>query len=393
MTRTESVPVRISGRLETTPVRRAPWRPVQRADGPRSVTVLAVSFGVTVVVTRLYLSLTGYPQIGHGEFHLAHALWGGLLLMIAATLQLLWSNAWVMTAAAVCAGAGSGLFVDEVGKFITARNDYFTPIAAPIIYLVFLAVLAVDVLARRARVDDPRSIAYAVVVGLKDVIDGPLRPTARVALLERLDILEAAPDRPDLAALATSLRPVVEAAPTAPPRERLPRIRAAWAVFEQRVLPRPVHRVILVSGATMLGLVSLAGLAVFVALASGDTRFQVVIDDESIAPGSRPPALLIASLGEAVVGATLLVSAVALLVGRDQVGLRGGRAGLIFGLAAVNVVLGYISAEVVVVVVVAELALLASYRRYRTRFGPPDRRSSSVPATAENHTAISRPSA
>ena len=137
------------------------------------------------------------------------------------------------------------------------------------------------------------------------------------------------------------------------------------------MLPRPVHRVILVSGATMLGLVSLAGLAVFVALASGDTRFQVVIDDESIAPGSRPPALLIASLGEAVVGATLLVSAVALLVGRDLVGLRLGRAGMIFGLAADNVLLGYVSAEVVVVVVVAELALLASYRRYRTCFGPP----------------------
>jgi hypothetical protein len=120
---------------------------------------------------------------------------------------------------------------------------------------------------------------------------------------------------------------------------------------------------------------------------------QVLLDDESISPESRPPALLIASLGEAVVGVTLLVSAVALLVGRDQVGLRVGRAGMILGLAAVNVVLGYISAEVVVVVVVAELALLASYRRYRTRFGPPDCRTSSVTATAENHTAISRPSA
>jgi hypothetical protein len=62
-----------------------------------------------------------------------------------------------MSAAAVCAGAGSGLLVDEVGKFITARNDYFTPLAAPIIYLVFLAVLVVVVLARRARVDDARS--------------------------------------------------------------------------------------------------------------------------------------------------------------------------------------------------------------------------------------------
>ena len=178
---------------------------------------------------------------------------------------------------------------------------------------------------------------------------------------------------------------------------------AAWAVFERRVLPRPVHRVILVSGATLLGLVSLAGLAVFVALASGDTRLQVLVDDESISPGSRPPALLIASLGEAIVGVMLLVSAIALLVGRDQFGLRVGRAGMIFGLAAVNVVLGYISAEVVVVVVVAELALLACYRRYRTRFCPPDRvlaarsssrrRRSSVAPTAANHTAISRPSA
>jgi hypothetical protein len=128
MTRTDPTPKRATGASVPEAPVRLDRRPVQRADGPHSMTILAVSFGVTVVVTRLYLSLTGYPQIGHGEFHLAHALWGGLLLMVAATLQLLWSNGWVMSAAAVCAGAGSGLFVDEVGKFITARNDYFTPL-------------------------------------------------------------------------------------------------------------------------------------------------------------------------------------------------------------------------------------------------------------------------
>jgi hypothetical protein len=51
--------------------------------------------------------------------------------------------------------------------------------------------------------------------------------------------------------------------------------------------------------------------------------------------------------------------------------LRIGHAGLVFGLSAVNVLLGYISAEMVVVVVVAELALLGLYRSYRTRFGEP----------------------
>lgn len=369
MTRTDPAPEWAVGAAPPGPPLRVDRRPVQRADGLRSVEILAVSFGVTVVVTRLYLSLTGYPQIGHGEFHLAHALWGGLLLMVAATLQLLWSNGWVMSAAAVCAGAGSGLFVDEVGKFITARNDYFTPIAAPIIYLVFLAVLAVVVLARRTRVDDARSVAYAVLVGLKDIADGPVRPDVRTLLLKRLDVLEADAGRPDLVALARQLRPVVESVETVAPRERLPRTRAAFATLERRVLPRPVHRLVLVLGAAAVGLVSLVGLVVFAALASGDPQFDVVIDDLSLSPGSRPPALLTASLGEAIVGVLLLLSAVALLLGRDRFGLRVGRAGLVFGLAAVNVVLGYVDAEAVVVVVVAELALLVLFGRYATRFG------------------------
>jgi hypothetical protein len=376
MTPTDPTPGRATGASVPEKHARLDRRPVQRVDGPHSLMILAVSFGVTVVATRLYLSLAGYPQIGHGEFHLAHALWGGLLLMVAATSQLLWSNGWVMSTAAVCAGAGSGLFVDEVGKFITARNDYFTPLAAPIIYLVFLAVLAVVVLARRARVDDARSVAYALVVGLKDVIDGPIRPAERAALLSRLHVLEADAARPDLAALARQLRPVVEEAETVAPRERLVRTRAALATFERHVLPRPVYRVILVLGAAAVGLVSLIGLAVFVALASGSPRFRVVVDDQSVPPGSRPPALLIASFGEAVVGVALLLSAAALLVGRDRFGLRVGHAGLVFGLSAVNVMLGYISAEMVVVVVVAELALLGLYRSYRTRFGP----SARVPA-------------
>ena len=106
--------------------------PVQRPDGARSLRLVAVSFGVTVVVTRLYLVLTGYPQIGGSVYHLAHALWGGLLLLVGGLLALLWGNRWVHPLTAVCVGVGSGLFVDEVGKFITQANDYFTPLAAPV---------------------------------------------------------------------------------------------------------------------------------------------------------------------------------------------------------------------------------------------------------------------
>ena len=153
-------------------------RPVPRADGAANVRLLAVSFGVTVVGTRLYLSLTGWPQIGGGDYHIAHALWGGLLLLIGGVISLLWSNPWVQRATALCTGVGCGLFIDEVGKFITARNDYFTPLAAPIIYVFFLAVLGIAVLARRAPLQQPRALAYTLIVRLKDLVDGPVPPSS-----------------------------------------------------------------------------------------------------------------------------------------------------------------------------------------------------------------------
>ena len=38
---------------------------------------MVVSFASTVAITRYYLELTGYPQVGGGELHIAHLLWVG----------------------------------------------------------------------------------------------------------------------------------------------------------------------------------------------------------------------------------------------------------------------------------------------------------------------------
>ncbi|MFC5139374.1 hypothetical protein ACFPK1_14120 [Actinomycetospora rhizophila] len=350
---------------------RAHRGPVPREDAARSVRLVAVTFGVTVVVTRLYLALTDYPQIGGGEYHLAHALWGGLLLLVGGLTALAWSNRWVSTATAVCVGVGSGLFVDEVGKFITARNDYFTPLAAPIIYAVFLGVLGLAILARRARLDRPRVLAYSVAVRSKDLADGPLRPADRAALLRDLTALATHTSRPDLVAYAAALRPVVEAAPVEEPPTRTRPVVAGLRRAEAALVPRWVHRVVLVVGSLLLGLVSLVGLAVLLALWSSDPDVQIVLDDRALLPGSRPPVLVVASAGEAVVGVLLLVAAGALLLGRDRLGVRLCRIGLLVALAGVNVALGYLDAELVVVAVVAELALLVIADRFRTRFLTP----------------------
>ena len=342
--------------------------PVQRPDGARSLRLVALGFGATVVVTRLYLELTGYPQIGGGQYHLAHALWGGLLLLVGGLLALLWGNRWVHPVTAVCVGAGSGLFVDEVGKFITAHNDYFTPLAAPIIYVVFLAVLGLAMLARRAHVDRPRPRAYAASEWFKDVADGPLTPAARSALLADLTAMAADPTRPDLAAHARAVRPLVEAAPVEPPGHRTRAMRTRLTHLEAVLVPRWLLRIVLAAGSAVLGLLSLLGLVILIVLWAGGPEATLVLDDEVVPPGTRPPMLVVASAGEAIVGVLLLVAAVALLLGRDRWGTSLARAGLVIALAGVNVALGYVDAELVVSAVVVEFALLVLVERHRARF-------------------------
>ena len=106
-------------------------RPVKRESAEWYLMVTLVSFAGAVILIRLFLELTGYPQVGNSELHIAHVLWGGLLLFAASLLSLLFANRWAYSAGALLAGIGIGLFIDEVGKFITQNNDYFFPAAAP----------------------------------------------------------------------------------------------------------------------------------------------------------------------------------------------------------------------------------------------------------------------
>jgi hypothetical protein len=73
----------------------------------RLMLIVLVSCAVTVALTRLFLVLTGYPQIGGSTFHLAHALWGGLALFLASTMALVMQNRGAAVIIALLTGSSS----------------------------------------------------------------------------------------------------------------------------------------------------------------------------------------------------------------------------------------------------------------------------------------------
>ncbi|MFI6077212.1 hypothetical protein ACIA5C_37350 [Actinoplanes sp. NPDC051343] len=142
-------------------------------DGAAYLQLLALSGVGTVLIVRAFLGLAGYPQVGGASLHIAHVLWGGLLMLAGLLCALLFAGVGARAATAVLGGVGLGLFVDEVGKFITRRNDYFYRPAAAIIYLVFAALLVcASQLRRRRVVEDRHRLATAAQLASAGVTSG-----------------------------------------------------------------------------------------------------------------------------------------------------------------------------------------------------------------------------
>jgi hypothetical protein len=175
---------------------------------------------VSVLMIRGYLRLTGYPQIGGHGLHIAHMLFGGILMLVALLVSLSILGPRAREIAAIVGGVGFGAFIDELGKFITSDNDYFFRPTVALIYVIFvLLFIAGERLAAERNPTPEERLAQAVDVITGDVVEGysarqrdlamqllaesdkhnPLVPALQTALVR----IAAAPDpEPGLAARA-----------------------------------------------------------------------------------------------------------------------------------------------------------------------------------------------
>ncbi len=124
---------------------------------------------LTILIVRTELYLTNYPQVGGHGLHIAHLLWGGLLMLIAQVILLAFVVPSARQVAAVIGGIGFGLFMDEVGKFVTSDNNYFFKPSAAIMYCVFIAIFVTVRQIDRGRVFTKREFLLNSIEMTKDV--------------------------------------------------------------------------------------------------------------------------------------------------------------------------------------------------------------------------------
>lgn len=184
---------------------------LRSVDVRRHLDTFLVCAVAAVLGNRVFLIITGYPQLGNGTLHISHALWGALMMAIAIIVAIAFLPPLTRGFVAFLGGAGFGWFIDELGKFITRKVNYFFEPTIALIYVTFVVMYLVF-RSIQARSYSPDEAVLNGLEALKAASIGSLSDTRRraaIALIEETGATGAIPDQ-----VATLLRN----APALPPR-------------------------------------------------------------------------------------------------------------------------------------------------------------------------------
>jgi hypothetical protein len=312
-------------------------RPVRREGAEHYLFLTLVSFAATVMATRVYLELTGYPRIGGGELHVAHALFGGFFLFAATLLPIVLAGRRVYRTAAVLGGIGIGLFIDEVGKFITTRNDYFYPAAAPLIYATFLLAVLVYLRVRRQIKPDSRSLLLTSLQLLEEAVDSDLQDDERDSLRDRLAAAAADAPLEDQRRLASALLAFVQSRELAIAPDEVSRLQPLlnwWAAHrDDWIGGRGARAVLLVA-------LLVSGVRAVIDLGAAISQIGGVDPNTSTRLFSLDMLHLVV---EGIAGALLLAgSLLMILTGKDGLGSSLAEYGLLVSLALADLASFYL---------------------------------------------------
>lgn len=191
---------------------RGPRFAVRSADLGRRLDTFLVCAVASVIGNRVFLILTGYPQIGNSTLHISHAIWGALMMAIAVILAVTFLGPFTRNVVAVLGGVGFGFFIDELGKFITRDVDYFFHPTFALIYSVFLIMFLAFRAIERGNFGPDEGLLNALEA-LKAAALGQLDEPARREALALLETTGAS------GPLATQVHELLDNVPTFAPGE------------------------------------------------------------------------------------------------------------------------------------------------------------------------------
>lgn len=337
-----------------------------------------VGFAGSVIATRSFLEWTGYPQIATGELHIAHVLWGGLFLFVAALLLLIWRGRTIFRLSGFLTGIGFGLFIDEVGKFITQSNDYFYPPAAPIIYAFFLLTVLVYLGVRRSGASDGRGELQRIVALLEAGIDaGTSREQYQAIRAELALAAQTAPGRAGrLAREASAFLDAEALEGSGGGRQASGYWTRAKATINRWLTPSRLRRGLTMGFALLAlrGLVSgVAALLFTISIVNIEHWQQLGATATPLSAGGpfTTAHLIFVSatltfegiLGGLFAGATGLV-----ITGRTRRGLEFGYWGLLLSLTAVRFLVLYFNQFDAILTTVLQFGLMMGVLRYRSHY-------------------------
>jgi hypothetical protein len=347
---------------------------VERERAPTLLLISIIAFAATVVGVRLFLELTGYPQVGGGVLHIAHLLWGGLAMFIGLIVVLIWENPGALYTTAVLSGVGIGLFIDEVGKFITKNNDYFFPAAAPIIYGFFLIVFLVYLLVRRRNAPHPDRALILALDGMQEIAFGELDEVEGARILAHLDLARRS-ERPEIAQLAATLYDHLAAQQDLLAAYRpglFKRLAVRIRTWGLKV-GRTWHRRLILLGLTINTLSALAVvlLLLIYLLTPGREAFfallkPVVLEAAQGADAGGVTGQLIHLVLNFITGVSALIAIGLILRGRERTGVIWGMITEIIALTVVQMVTFYLTQFTAIFPTIFQFLMLGLLLTYQT---------------------------
>ncbi len=206
---------------------------VKRSSASDLLLLFLVTAITSVLLTRFYLYLFHYPQLGTGSTHIAHVLFGGLYLLTAILILLIFQGRRARQLGAAVGGFGFGLFIDEIGKFITSNNDYFFQPAPMLIYLTFVVLFFIYHSLDKYIPRTPKELYYELLEYLENIAEEKLTIHTQkhiTAVSKKLAKTHA----PLYQQFAQSMTETLSLLPTEPPTRNkyVQKIHSSWKWLE-----------------------------------------------------------------------------------------------------------------------------------------------------------------